>query len=676
MGKHCVRVARLTLALGAGAVGFGCSSDAFRGTSDAAGQAGVVGVEQGGAAGKGGAQGGRHDGPRGGATEPGSDHAQAGVLARGGGESEAGAQARAGGDSKGGAQAQAGTQQGAGVREGLEGGAQSEGGSAANGGSAAQGGAAPSGGSQSRSGAAGQGGARAPEGLGGASGTPCSEDCEAVDELRLGTGALPDAWIGQPYWVELEITGGTAPYSFELSSVVPELDWLELDEVGGTLAGVPDVALPSPGLLEVTVTDSASTETRATYGLTVRTCVGQDELDCFVSFEGACARGTVFCRDGQPGGCSLNDPLVPSTELDHCGPSCGGCDPTRANACAEGLCRCGDGPICEAGLLCCGSGEEAECVDPGNDLRHCGACGEPCTAGEHATTDCEEGQCSVPECVEGWGDCDPGRPGDCSFNLIEDPLHCGACDNVCPQPAGEDETAECVGGRCTVVCVEEASRCDAGARLICANGTWQSLGRCSSHCLGGECVDCEPGARDCGSGGLEVCNAEGYWESRSCSAGEECVGEGACLKSDGQVCSSSSACASGKCMPFHRDADGDGYGHSATTSLCGASAPSGYVSNSDDCCDTDPRAKPDQTDAFSSARDGCGGHDFDCDGSEVPANAAVISGCNTSDSCHRNLGRWYEVVPGCGDSGDWAYGCACSADVCCPVTQRKTQACR
>ncbi|MGB0639915.1 MAG: putative metal-binding motif-containing protein, partial [Myxococcota bacterium] len=57
---------------------------------------------------------------------------------------------------------------------------------------------------------------------------------------------------------------------------------------------------------------------------------------------------------------------------------------------------------------------------------------------------------------------------------------------------------------------------------------------------------------------------------------------------------------------FYRDADGDGYGTAATTTTS-CDAPDGYVSNSDDCNDSDSAISP-------AAIDVCDGLDNDCDG--------------------------------------------------------------
>ena len=59
---------------------------------------------------------------------------------------------------------------------------------------------------------------------------------------------------------------------------------------------------------------------------------------------------------------------------------------------------------------------------------------------------------------------------------------------------------------------------------------------------------------------------------------------------------------------FYRDADGDGFGSSASGTTAACSAPSGYVSNSSDCNDGNASIRPGGTEV-------CNGADDDCDGS-------------------------------------------------------------
>ena len=103
---------------------------------------------------------------------------------------------------------------------------------------------------------------------------------------------------------------------------------------------------------------------------------------------------------------------------------------------------------------------------------------------------------------------------------------------------------------------------------------------------------------------------------------------------DGTVDESSAADAS----TWYRDADGDGYGSSATTSKA-CSQPTGYVSSSSDCNDSNSTVNP-------AAVEYCNGYDDDCDGYSDEASAADAS-------------TWYNDFDGDG------YGNASASTVAC-----------
>ena len=89
-------------------------------------------------------------------------------------------------------------------------------------------------------------------------------------------------------------------------------------------------------------------------------------------------------------------------------------------------------------------------------------------------------------------------------------------------------------------------------------------------------------------------------------------------------------------VTWYRDADGDGYGVSTTTSIS-CSAPSGYVSNDDDCDDGRAAVNP-------AAAESCNSRDDDCDGS-------IDEGVGTT---------WYADTDGdgYGDSGSTSVACS------------------
>ncbi len=155
------------------------------------------------------------------------------------------------------------------------------------------------------------------------------------------------------------------------------------------------------------------------------------------------------------------------------------------------------------------------CVDPGNDLDHCGGCGVACDDGEF----CQDGYCTAP--------CDGTTPdlcdGDCT-NIDTDPLHCGGCGDAC----GEGEL--CEGGSCVVSCEDGQALCDGqcvepdidplncgDCGIVCAEDEQCQGGLCEPICdveqeyCDGQCVDPNVDIQHCGGCGI------------ACALDEECV---------------------------------------------------------------------------------------------------------------------------------------------------------
>jgi hypothetical protein len=147
------------------------------------------------------------------------------------------------------------------------------------------------------------------------------------------------------------------------------------------------------------------------------------------------------------------------------------------------------------------------------------------------------------------------------------------------------------------------------------------------------------------------------------------------LLEDGEPCSSANDCASGKCTKFYTDADKDGYGKKVDY-RCGTSAPSGTATNSSDCCDSDANAKPGQTEYFTTPRKGCGGYDYNCDGSKE-LEYTNVNPCVCTANGPFPVG-WLGPVPDCG--GTQRYGiCGYFGPGHCgpqPDAGDRTQACR
>jgi hypothetical protein len=137
-----------------------------------------------------------------------------------------------------------------------------------------------------------------------------------------------------------------------------------------------------------------------------------------------------------------------------------------------------------------------------------------------------------------------------------------------------------------------------------------------------------------GSGGAGAPAAGSGGGCAACLPGETCVA-GAC------------SCASSEAEYF-LDADGDGHGDASMKQKACGGAPSGYVTSSDDCCDSDKRAFPGQLKGDTRAVT-CpsGGFDFDCDGKDEVGWPYVSGG----ECCDASLQEgWQTEIPGCGET--------------------------
>jgi hypothetical protein len=148
-------------------------------------------------------------------------------------------------------------------------------------------------------------------------------------------------------------------------------------------------------------------------------------------------------------------------------------------------------PACDASIC------NEQCVNTQDDVRHCGACGNDCTAlpGVVPTAvRCVEGVCDVATaCAPNRANCSDLPADGCETDLsgVE---NCGRCGNACPRPTSGD--AVCVSGACRVIC--EAGYTTCGSACVEVHSDAQNCGRCGNICApyhvcaSGVC-ECEPG---------------------------------------------------------------------------------------------------------------------------------------------------------------------------------------
>jgi hypothetical protein len=167
------------------------------------------------------------------------------------------------------------------------------------------------------------------------------------------------------------------------------------------------------------------------------------------------------------------------------------------------------------------------------------------------------------------------------------------------EATGDGVDSDCDGGE---ICYVDAD--DDGYRL--SSTTTSSDADCSDS---GEALasastgDCDDGDASVNPGAAEVCDAA--------NTDEDC---------DGYADDYDSS-ATGQ-STWYRDADGDGYGTSSSVSWC--DAPSGYVSASSDCDDSDAGINPGATES-------CDDVDEDCDG-VVDNVSATATSCTATDA--------------------------------------------
>ncbi|MFC1654762.1 DUF4215 domain-containing protein [Myxococcota bacterium] len=194
-------------------------------------------------------------------------------------------------------------------------------------------------------------------------------DCIEGTYLSIDTSELPDAYVGEPYEVSLQASGGIQPYQWSVQS---DLSWLGVEEVGANvwaLTGTPDASTLPDGVtvtLELT-DDSLDGENLAPKDLKliVHECVEGRKQNCYLPQVGICVSGDRNCTNNNWGSCDAS--TGPSTDVEHCGVDCTPCG-VSADKCVGGLCACGNGSPCTGNLICC----FGICID---DVE-CGTCGD------------------------------------------------------------------------------------------------------------------------------------------------------------------------------------------------------------------------------------------------------------------------------------------------------------
>jgi hypothetical protein len=127
---------------------------------------------------------------------------------------------------------------------------------------------------------------------------------------------------------------------------------------------------------------------------------------------------------------------------------------------------------------------------------------------------------------------------------------------------------------------------------------------------------------------------------------------------------------------YYRDADGDGFGSSATTTVCSGTKPAGYSDQTGDCCDDGgnlslaAKIHPGQTEFFGTAAGICGitwNYDCSANGSIEASPASRGNGCQAGTSaptCATEIVPFTEAQ--CGTTTAYC-GCAVTSLGTCTV---------
>ncbi|MFC1641372.1 hypothetical protein ACFL5O_01600 [Myxococcota bacterium] len=409
-------------------------------------------------------------------------------------------------------------------------------------------------------------------------------------------------------------------------------------------------------------------------------------------FEGSCAAGIETCKDGIWAPCSIAPAPTDSCETEGDDADCDGrsnggciCVMGQTRSCAEdgeqGNCAAGTETCLSDGTWgpCSIAPEASDACTTGDDANCNGVPTEECDCTEGQTRTCEEGGLHG-ECAAGTETCSAatGQWGPCSIQpSAKDTCVAGNDDNCngsvnegCPCIAGDTRSCSLSG---------LLGKCAAGVEVCDSAAQW---GACSI----------QPSATDtCVAGNDDNCNGMAN-EGCLCIIGatRTC---GPC--GDGQqACTDGKAGTYGMCVggtqptTYYRDADGDGHGNPDVPSATCASAPVGYVTSGDDCCDSNSLVRPGNTAWYEEAQTTCPRvlpHDYDCDGDQTQEITGYFEGqCIRPDDCTMPNGKGYWnagpgdwPIPACGDGASFFATCkiTTSGGGCSSVAITRRQKC-
>ncbi len=337
----------------------------------------------------------------------------------------------------------------------------------------------------------------------------------------------------------------------------------------------------------------------------------------------ACKNGTTVCTSGSPACIDGSSKTA--------GTSCGTnlvCDGTATCvSCTAGQACASNPNLCANGVTSCSTGA-LQCVD--NTPKPSGV-----SCGSNQTCD-GSGNCKN-SCMTPSGSIIPHGGTVTLF-----PSASVACGSTCTPEVRTCNNGTLSGSATNASCSVAACPCNLPWGGSIASGSTITAFQTSSVACGSSCSS---EVRTCTNGALS-----GSFTNQSCS-----VAPG--TRANGSACALGCSCTSGYCGQFYPDADNDGHGarNSALTGFCADNAstpPTGASLTADDCCDSESRAYPGQTNFFGTAS-ACGGFDFNCDGSSQlgqPSGYGNLQ-CTAANHCPS------QCIPNSSGACDLEFGC-------------------
>ena len=393
---------------------------------------------------------------------------------------------------------------------------------------------------------------------------------------------------------------------------------------------------------------------------------GADVNACLTLDDGSFCVGSCAIHGFCPSGTTCLEVDSGGTTLPVCVPDSGVCaaclDPDEdgygiGHECTGADCRQDDDLVFEGAPEICDN-KDNDCdleMDEGFDLLtdplNCGACGTVCTP-YNAAPACTGGVCDFLACLDGFADCNDDPEDGCEADLA-DPALCGTCEPLAGRPG--DPCGTCGSGTWI---------CDGAGAVVCDG----DLGDDAVNACGGcGALDGDPGT-SCGECLRWVCGADGV----SCEVAEdELNGCGGCGELSGEPGTTCGECGLGTWT-----CDGPDtfcVGGSDTTNACGGCAEL-IAEPGDTCgpcgldlvvcagvdavtCDgaTDGNACEGCEPLEDDPGEPCGPCGLDtvvCDGTD----AVVCDGATAINECGGCRDLFAEVGTSCGtcDAGEWA----------------------